>query len=71
LNQGIPPTAEPINRLIQELNGSSGIAGFNKQRWSGMDYSGDRLANGVYFYKIIAKNGEERVEVLEKCVIMR
>ena len=30
--------------------------GFNKIYWNGRDADGDEVANGVYFYKIIAKN---------------
>jgi len=30
--------------------------GFNKIFWNGRDEDGDEIANGVYFYKIIAKN---------------
>jgi Peptidase family C25/Propeptide_C25 len=30
--------------------------GFNKIYWDGRDADGDEVANGVYFYKIIAKN---------------
>ena len=43
--------------------------------WDGRDEDGDVLANGVYFYKVIAKadiNGKTHTkEVIEKLVIMR
>ncbi len=37
--------------------------GFNKFYWDGKDEDGDKIGNGVYFYKIIVtKNGETRTE---------
>ncbi len=41
-----------INVLPSELK-----IGFNKVYWDGRDQDGDIIANGVYFYKIIYKNG--------------
>ena len=32
---------------------------------------GDLLANGVYLYKIIVRMGIEKVEKIEKLVVMR
>ncbi len=32
--------------------------GFNKVYWDGRDQDGDNIANGLYFYKIIYKNGD-------------
>jgi hypothetical protein len=45
--------------------------GFNRVEWNGLDEDGDRLANGVYFYRVRVDDGENRQEVLEKLVIMR
>ena len=46
--------------------------GYNEtDMWDGTDAYGDGLANGTYFYKIIADDGEEKVEVIEKLVVMR
>jgi hypothetical protein len=33
--------------------------GFNKISWDGRDEDGDEIANGLYFYKIISKHGDE------------
>jgi hypothetical protein len=45
-------------RLIKEFTVPSSDLhiGFNKIYWEGRDQDGDEIANGVYFYKIIAKN---------------
>lgn len=41
-------------RLIRKIRGVRGEAGYNQVWWNGRDEDGDRLANGVYIYKIIA-----------------
>ncbi|KAB2848476.1 MAG: T9SS type A sorting domain-containing protein, partial [Ignavibacterium sp.] len=48
-------------RLIKEfeLNSSALQIGFNKIFWDGKDQDGDDIANGLYFYKIISKHGDE------------
>jgi hypothetical protein len=40
--------------------------GFNKIFWNGRDQDGDVVANGVYFYKIIAKNNGVVKTTIEK-----
>jgi len=58
-------------RLIQELDGLS-VKGYNDQfTWDGSDHDGDRIANGVYLYKIVLKDGSESVEHIDKLVIVR
>jgi flagellar hook assembly protein FlgD len=47
------------------------LAGFNYYHWDGRDNDGDILANGVYLYKIILKNGDEQKEKISKLVILR
>jgi len=56
--------------LIRTLNDSS-AASYNKVRWDETDEDGDEVANGLYLYKIIADNGEEKARVIEKLVVMR
>jgi len=54
-------------RLIKELMPSSLLQiGFNKIYWDGKDEDGDEIANGLYFYKIISKNGDEVKTVTQK-----
>ncbi len=54
-------------RLIKELSPSSSLQiGFNKIYWDGKDEDGDEIANGLYFYKIISKNGDEVKTVTQK-----
>ncbi len=65
-------------RLIRTLSGS-GSAGFNcGMVWDGRDQDGDRIANGVYIYKIVAETrydsaGKEitkNTEAVGKAVVM-
>ncbi len=37
-------------------------AGYNEYRWDGRDVAGDRIANGTYLYKIVAKTGSREKE---------
>lgn len=55
-------------RLIREINipPSSLQIGFNKIYWDGRDEDGDEIANGLYFYKIISKQGDEVKTVTQK-----
>lgn len=45
--------------------------GFNKVEWDGLDADGDRLANGVYYYRVRIGDGTATQEVIEKLVVMR
>jgi len=58
-------------RLIHETDFLPARVGFNQFQWNARDFDGDTLANGVYLYKLIARRGEEQVEVVEKLVVMR
>ncbi len=55
-------------RLIREINVPSSELqpGFNRIYWNGRDQDGDDLANGLYFYKIIAKMAGEVKTVTQK-----
>jgi len=49
-----------------------GQVGYNDDiLWDGHDQQGDRLSNGAYLYKIIARSGQEQVERLEKMIKIR
>lgn len=62
-------------RLIKRLSHIPAQPGFNQVSWNGRDEQGDRLANGVYLYKIIARtrSGSRSLqkEALERLMIMR
>ncbi|MFQ5709315.1 MAG: interleukin-like EMT inducer domain-containing protein, partial [bacterium] len=58
-------------RLIRELDFAPTRAGFNKFHWNGRDHDGDSLSNGVYLYKIIARRGDQQMEVVDKFVVVR
>ena len=55
-------------RLIRDISVPSSELqiGFNKIYWNGRDQDGDRIANGVYFYKMISKNNGKVKSVISK-----
>jgi len=58
-------------RLIKTIQTFSNQVGYNEIYWNGTDEFGDEIANGVYFYKITAKNGSEKTELIERLVVMK
>ncbi len=58
-------------RLIQKLYGISKVGYNDEISWNGTDRDGDEVANGVYLYKIILKDGKNKKERIEKLVILR
>ncbi len=60
-------------RLIKiiELYPSELKMNFNSIDWDGRDQDGDEIANGVYFYKIILKKGNETVTKIQKMARVR
>ncbi|MBL1214844.1 MAG: hypothetical protein HND52_15915 [Ignavibacteriae bacterium] len=60
-------------RLVKEIDimQSELNFDFNKIYWDGKDEDGDRLANGVYFYKVIMKAGDEINESIHKMAILK
>jgi hypothetical protein len=58
-------------RLIKVIDSASNQIGYNESYWDGSDEFGDEIANGVYFYKIIARTGSEKTEVIERLVMMK
>jgi len=77
--QGISPGAEVrikiytvTGREIRTLEGlSRPQPGFNFYPWDGRDEDGDVLANGVYVYKVILKDGSQQREMIEKLVVLQ
>ena len=60
-------------RLVQEIEAPQGGLqfGFNTIFWDGRDREGGILANGTYFYKVVATLGREHAEVLGRLAILR
>ena len=58
--------------LIKTIEGNYvNSDGFNKIHWDGRDEDGDEIANGVYPYKLIIKNGSKSKEKIEKLVVLK
>jgi hypothetical protein len=53
------------------LNAADLHLGFNTVPWDGRDEDGDRMANGVYLYRVTVDDGTDRQLEIEKLVIMR
>jgi len=45
--------------------------GFNAVEWDGLDADGDRLANGVYLYRVRVSDGSTTLETIEKLAVVR
>ncbi|MDT8324279.1 MAG: C25 family cysteine peptidase, partial [Bacteroidota bacterium] len=60
-------------RLIRVLTfpASSMRIGYNALKWDGRDEDGDELANGVYFYKVIAEFTDNTFEQIGRMAVMR
>ncbi len=54
-----------------ELDPSNLHIGFNRILWDGLDEDGDRLANGVYYYRVTVKGADGTQEAIQKLVVMR
>lgn len=63
----------PAGRKIKSIQLHPGDLkiGFNKVEWNGLDEDRDRLANGVYFYRLKVKAGDQTVEAIEKIAVLR
>ena len=76
--EGEPESGEiaiytPAGRKIRTIRLYPGDVkiGFNKVDWDGLDEDRDRLANGVYFYRLKVKVGDQTVEAIEKIAVLR
>jgi hypothetical protein len=58
-------------RLIQKIEAGGLTAGYHQIHWDGRDRAGDAIANGVYFYTIVARAGDQKTIVREKLVKLR
>ena len=58
-------------RLIRELEGIAHV-GWNTMRWNGRDADGDRVATGVYLYRVRVESEDETFEgEVEKVAVIR
>lgn len=60
-------------RLVKSINQSMQTEGYRSEpiAWDGLDDFGDRLARGVYVYKLrVSDNAGKAIEVFEKLVIL-
>ncbi|MCK4694903.1 MAG: T9SS type A sorting domain-containing protein, partial [Candidatus Cloacimonetes bacterium] len=60
-------------RKIQTIKKPGCEAGYNQIYWNGRDGDNDRIANNTYFYKIKAKQLEDKVitEKIGKIIILK
>ena len=58
-------------RLIRTIEDASARRGYNETDWDARDENGERLANGVYFYKVIVKTGAHKIEKIGRLAILR
>jgi len=52
-------------RLIRSFE-LQGVTGYMEVDWDGTDDDGNEVANGVYYLKFVAEQGEQRIERIEK-----
>ena len=58
-------------RLIRTIEAASARRGYNETDWNARDENGERLANGVYFYKIIVETDGRKIEKIGRLAILR
>ncbi|MGE3801778.1 MAG: C25 family cysteine peptidase [Candidatus Kapaibacterium sp.] len=63
----------PAGRKIKTIRLGPGdiSVGYNSVDWDGLDEDRDRIANGVYFYRLKVIAGGETTEIIEKIAILR
>ena len=55
---------DPLGRRVQTLFAGRLEAGLHQQVWQGRDETGERVASGVYFYRLWTHNGEQTCRML-------
>lgn len=58
-------------KRVQTITEASAKAGYNEEAWIAEDDNGRKLANGTYFYKMVAERDEEKVQKIDKLSIIR
>lgn len=63
-------SGKKIKEII--LNPNQLKIGFNKVEWNSEDFDGDKIANGVYLYKLTIENVKgESFEIIDKLAIVK
>ncbi len=58
-------------RLIKRILARQAKAGVNKIYWDGKDGDGRKVSNGVYYYTLVVRSGEDKVSVSSKFIVVR
>ena len=58
-------------RLIRTIQDASTRRGYNETDWDARDENSERLANGVYFYKVIVETDTRKIEKIGRLAILR
>ncbi len=58
-------------RLIRTIEDASARRGYNETDWDARDENSERLANGVYFYKVIVETDGHKIEKIGRLAILR
>ena len=58
-------------RLIRTIEDASAKRGYNETDWDARDENSERLANGVYFYKVIVETDTRKIEKIGRLAILR
>ena len=75
LNKGVETISisiyTTVGRRVRVLADLSARSGYNEAMWNGRDKDGERLASGVYFYKIRASVASEQAQEIGRLAILR
>jgi len=58
-------------KRLRKISNASCFFGQNEEKWDGRDEDGRKLANGIYFYKIIASKDKQKLTKTNKLAILR
>ena len=58
-------------RLIRTIEDASARRGYNETDWDARDENSERLANGVYFYKVTVETDGRKIEKIGRLAILR
>jgi hypothetical protein len=58
-------------KRVRTIASASARRGYNEESWMAEDDEGSKLANGIYFYKMVAERDDERVQEIGKLSIVR